>query len=330
MADVVTIQEVAKEAKVSVATVSRYINNPDIVSGKTRDKVEAAIRELKYEPSFLGRNLRKSESKLLIILIPGVSNPFYTKIVNGIEDVAFQYGYHILLCQTDSNPEREGIYFNLIKNQLADGIITMDPAVNRDRLAEIASEYPLVQCSEYDEKGIISFVSIDNEKAAYQAVEHLILKGQEKIALVNSNEKFLYARERKQGYLKALYDYGLQVNDAWIYTSNDLEFNDGRKALNYFMELTDKPTAIFSVSDILAIGALKECSVHELDVPHDMALIGFDGIDFSNMTNPSLTTIAQPMYKMGEISAEMLIRKIKGEETDSIILDHELIIQESS
>src|SRR5699024_11609117 len=114
------------------------------------------------------------------------------------------------------------------------------------------------------------------------------------------------------------------------YKLNEFEFKNLIKELNYFMKLTDKPTAIFSVSDILAIGALKECSVHELDVPHDMALIGFDGIDFSNMTNPSLTTIAQPMYKMGEISAEMLIRKIKGEETDSIILDHELIIQESS
>lgn len=330
MADVVTIQEVAKEAQVSVATVSRYINNPDIVSGKTKYKVENAIRELKYEPSFLGRNLRKAESKLLIVLIPGVSNPFYSKIVNGIEDTALQFGYHILLGQTDSNSEREEIYFNLIKNQLADGIITMDPAVNRDRLAEIASDYPLVQCSEYDEKGMISFVSIDNEKAAYQAVEHLILNGHKKIALVNSNEKFLYARERKQGYLKALCDNGLPMNTDWVFTSKGLEFNNGRKALQYFIQQEEKPTAIFSVSDILAVGVLKECNVQGLNVPTDMALVGFDKIDFSNMTNPSLTTIAQPMYQMGKNSAEMLIKKIKGEELASIILDHELIIRESS
>lgn len=330
MADVVTIQEVAKEAQVSVATVSRYINNPDIVSGKTKYKVENAIRELKYEPSFLGRNLRKAESKLLIVLIPGVSNPFYSKIINGIEDTALQLGYHILLGQTDSDSEREEIYFNLIKNQLADGIITMDPAVNRDRLAEIASDYPLVQCSEYDERGIISFVSIDNEKAAYQAVEHLILNGHKKIALVNSNEKFLYARERKQGYLKALHDYGLPMNADWIFTSEGLEFSNGRKALQYFIQQEEKPTAIFSVSDILAVGVLKECNVQGLNVPTDIALVGFDKIDFSNMTNPSLTTIAQPMYQMGKNSAEMLIKKIKGEEMKSIILDHELVIRESS
>src|SRR5699024_12695503 len=118
------------------------INKQDNVCSNACDKVEAVIREIKYKPSFLRRNLRKSESNLLIILIPGVSNPFYTKIINGIEDTAFQHGHHILLCQTDSSPEREGIYFNLIKNQLADGIITMDPAVNRDLLAEISNEYP--------------------------------------------------------------------------------------------------------------------------------------------------------------------------------------------
>src|SRR5699024_11646631 len=134
-----------------------------------------AIRELKYEPSFLGRNLRKSESKLLIILIPGVSNPFYTKIINGIEDTAFQHGYHILLCQTDSSPEREGIYFNLIRNQLAYGIITIDTAVNSDLLAEISHDYRVIQCTEHDEKGISSSVSIHNETTAYEAVEELNL-----------------------------------------------------------------------------------------------------------------------------------------------------------
>src|SRR5699024_10458695 len=140
------------------------------------------------------------------------------------------------------------------------------------------------QCSEYDEKGIISFVSIDNEKAAYQAVEHLILKGQEKIALVNSNEKFLYARERKQGYLKALYDYGLQVNDAWIYTSNDLEFNDRTTALNYFMDLHDTPPIIIYLSEISANVAVTDCRVATLDVPDDLTPRLIDGIEVAHTT----------------------------------------------
>src|SRR5699024_12099963 len=131
---------------------------------------------------------------------------------------------------------------------------------------------------------------------------------------------------RKQGYLKALHDYGLPINPDWMYTSEGLEFSNGRKALQHFIQQVEKPTAIFSVSDILAIGVLKECNVHGLSVPKDMALVGLDRKDFSNMTNPSLPTIPHPMYKLGEISAEWLIKKIKGENLDIVILDIDLII----
>jgi len=328
--DMATIQEVAQQAKVSVATVSRYINNPDIVAKATGLRVEEAIQDLNYEPSILGRNLRKSESKLLIVLIPSISNPFYIEIINGIEDTAIEQGYNILLCQTDSNPKREAIYFNLIKNQLADGIITMDPAVDRKNLTEISREYPLVQCSEYDEEGIISYVTIDNEQAAYHAVRHLIKMGHTKIAMINSNEKFLYARERKQGYVKALKESGLSIQPNWLYTTENLKFDSGRQAMKNLLNQDEWPTAVFAVSDILAIGALKEINAIGLHVPRDIAVIGFDKIDFSNMTDPTLTTVAQPMYKMGSTSAQMLIDKIAGKKTDSIILEHELIIREST
>ena len=328
--DMATIQEVAQKAKVSVATVSRYLNNPDIVAKATRLRVEEAIQDLNYEPSILGRNLRKSESKLLIVLIPSISNPFYTEIINGIEDTAIEQGYNILLCQTDSNPKREAIYFNLIKNQLADGIISMDPTVNRKNLTEIAKEYPLVQCSEYDEEGIISYVTINNELAAYHAVKHLIKIGHKKIAMINSNEKFLYARERKQGYERALKESGLSSYPGWVYTTDNLEFDSGRLAMKNLLNQDIRPTAVFAVSDILAIGALKEINATGLHVPEDIAVIGFDKINFSNMTYPTLTTIAQPMYQMGSMSAQMLINKISGKRTDSIILDHELVIREST
>lgn len=325
-----TIQEVAQAAKVSVATVSRYLNNPDIVAKATAQRVDEAIQELNYEPSILGRNLRKSESRLLIVLIPSISNPFYTEIINGIEDTAIEQGYNILLCQTDSNPSREAIYFNLIKNQLADGIISMDPTVNRQNLIEIAKEFPLVQCSEYDEEGIISYVTINNELAAYHAVKHLIKIGHKKIGMINSAEKFLYARERKQGYERALREFGLPIHSDWIYTAENLKFDTGRQAMGNLLNQDASLTAVFAVSDILAIGALKEINAQGLYVPEDIAVIGFDKINFSNMTDPTLTTIAQPMYQMGNMSAQMLINKIKGEKTESITLDHELIIREST
>lgn len=326
----VTIQEVAQAAKVSVATVSRYLNNPDIVAKATGQRVDKAIQDLNYEPSMLGRNLRKSESRLLIVLLPTISNPFYIEVINGIEDTAIEHGYNILLCQTDSNPKREAIYFNLIKNRLADGIISMDPTVNRQKLIEIAQSYPLVQCSEYDEEGIITYVTINNEQAAYHAVKHLIKIGHKKIALINSDEKFLYARERRQGYEKALKESGIKINPDWIYTTDYLEFDNGRQGMKSLLSKSETPTAVFAVSDILAIGALKEINLKGLEVPKDIALIGFDKISFSNMTYPTLTTISQPMYQMGSMSVNMLINKINGKKTESVILDHELVIREST
>ncbi|MBB6453647.1 alanine racemase [Salirhabdus euzebyi] len=324
------IQQVAQKAGVSVATVSRVLNKNTTVSPKTKLKVENAIRELNYEPSMLGRNLRNSESRLLLVLIPSISNPFYTEIINGIEDTAVSNNYNILLCDTDSNPQRENIYFNLIKNKLADGIISMDPAVNMQKLNELAATHSIIQCSEYDENGCIPYVTIDNELAAYRAVKHLIQSGHKKIALINSDEKFLYARQRRQGYEKALKEFHLPIFNEWMITSQQLGFEDGQQAMRKLLQLNEKPTAVFAVSDTLAIGALREINANQLKAPNDIAVVGFDNISFSNMTNPTLTTISQPMYKMGCVAANMLIDKIKGKDVSSVILDHELVIREST
>ncbi|MGN7402294.1 LacI family DNA-binding transcriptional regulator [Cytobacillus praedii] len=324
------IQQVAEKAGVSVATVSRVLNHAASVSTKTRLKVEDAIKELNYEPSMLGRNLRNSESRLLLVLLPSISNPFYTEIINGIQNTAIANSYNILLCETDSNPQRENIYFNMIKNKLADGVISMDPTVNRKKLTELAESHPVILCSEYDEGGSIPFVTIDSELAAYQAVKHLIRLGNKKIALINSDEKFLYARQRRSGYERALREFDLPIREEWIYHTRDLEFQNGVQAMRMLLELEEKPTAVFAVSDTLAIGALKGINGSGLHVPNDLAIIGFDNISFSNMTNPTLTTVSQPMYKMGVTAANLLIMSIKGEQVESVVLDHDLIIREST
>jgi len=324
------IQQVAKQAGVSVATVSRVLNGQNSVSARTRVKVEDAIRKLNYEPSMLGRNLRNSESRIWLVLIPSISNPFCLEIIKGIESVAISQNYSILLCETDSNPERENTYFDLVRKKMADGIISMDPAVNVETLKKLAEKYAIIQCSEYAEGSGIPYVTIDNEEASYRAVKHLIQIGHEKIALINSDEKYLYARQRKMGYRRALEEYGLQLNEEYIIHAQHLSFESGQQVMKKILHLQDRPTAIFAVSDLLAIGALKEINAQGLNVPSDIAVVGFDKIDFSNMTNPTLTTIAQPMRKMGTVAAKMLIDRIRGEEVDNVILDHELVIREST
>ncbi|WP_042146700.1 LacI family DNA-binding transcriptional regulator [Paucisalibacillus sp. EB02] len=323
------IQQIAKRAGVSVATVSRVLNHATSVSPKTRSKVEEAIKELNYEPSMLGRNLRNSESRLLLVLLPTIANPFYTEIINGIQDTAIASDYNILLCETDSKPERENIYFNMVKNKLADGVISMDPTVNMQRLNELAEHYPVILCSEYEEKGDIPYITVDSELAAYQAVKHLIKSGNEKVALITSDEKFLYARLRRAGYERALKEFHLQIRDEWIYHTKGLEFQYGVHAMRMLLKEEEKPTAVFAISDTLAIGALKAINM-EREGSDPIAIVGFDNISFSSMTNPTLTTISQPMYTMGCQATEMLLSRIKGEKVENIVLDHELIIREST
>lgn len=324
------IHDVARKAQVSVATVSRVLNKSSAVSFTTKIKVEQAITELNYEPSTLGRNLRKLESRLLLVMIPSISNPFYTDVIKGIEDTAINLDYNILLCQTNSNPKRESIYFNLIKNHLADGIISMDPTVNKKNLMDLAENHPIIQCSEYDIDGSIAYTTINNELAAYHAIRYLIKIGHTKIALLNSDEKFLYARERRQGYERALREFGIELDQSWMYNAESLGFEGGQQAMRQLLTHSNRPTAVFAVSDILAIGALNEIHASGLHIPKDIALVGFDNISFSTMTHPTLTTISQPMFKMGCMAANMIINKIQGKKVESIILDHDLVIREST
>ncbi|GAB2536122.1 substrate-binding domain-containing protein [Gracilibacillus alcaliphilus] len=325
-----TIQDVAKHAGVSVATVSRVLNTPSAVAEFTREKVEQAMQELDYSPSLLGRNLRNSESRMLLVLLPKVSNPFYLRIVEGIEETALDYGYNILLCQTHTKLEREKIYFNLLKNQLAAGAITMDPTISQEILSDMARQFPIVQCSEYDRDQNLSYVTIDSELAAYHVTKFLLKQGHRRIGLINVGKQFLYARDREKGYLRALKEFGVEFEEDWCYYADDVSFELGQLAMRSLLNKKKALTAVFAVSDLLAIGALKELNMQGICVPNDMAVAGFDKIDFTNMTHPTLTTVAQPTYKMGCISVDMLVKKIQGNKVEDVILEHELIIREST
>lgn len=325
------IEEVAREAGVSVATVSRVLNKSNAVAVNTRIKVETIIKKLNYEPNMLGRNLRRSESRMILALMPNMSNPFYTKIVHGIEDVARKSGYSVLLCQTDLNLEREKIYINLLKQKLADGLISMDPTLDKGTLKDVGVKYPIIQCCEYSEEVNIPYITIDNYNAGYKAVKHLLSIGRKRIALINSDNKFQYARLRQQGYKKAIEEAGLEYKEEYV-INGELDFESGQRAMKQLLSLEIKPDAVFLVSDVLAIGALKSLKEARVSVPEDIAIVGFDNIQFATMTNPSITTIAQPMYEIGCQSCKMLIEKIKNKEAkiDNIVMDFELIIREST
>lgn len=326
-----TIQEVAKEAGVSVATVSRVINNSEAVTNSTKEIVQSAIKRLNYKPNLIGRNLRRKETRLILILLPSISNPFYSTIVKGAEDVAHENGYNVLLCNTNSDINRERVYIELLRNKLADGLIFMASEVDKDELSGLTEKYPIVQCCEYKEGLSAYHVTIDNLSAAQKAVLHLIGLGHKRIGMISGKNEFVSTRQREAGYRKALEDSGIEFDLSLIKHGN-YGFKSGLRAANQLLSVKEKPTAIFAISDSMAVGAIRAVRESGLKVPSDIAVVGFDDISFAAMSEPPLTTISQPKYDLGCTAMEMLLKQIEGKEKEptEILLEHELIIRQST
>ncbi|MEY5098001.1 MAG: hypothetical protein RJA36_720 [Pseudomonadota bacterium] len=327
-----SIIEIAKRAGVSIATVSRVMNASATVRPQTRERVESVIAELGYRPNFLGRNLRTAQSRLLLTMVPDFGNPFYAEIVRGIDSVARKEGYHVLMCNTSEGLEADRTYFDLLRNHLADGAICLDPDTIQQALSREAGDLCWVACCEFDPGGQVPYVGIDNVRAAFDAVSYLIQRGHRRIALLNSDERFLYSRQRRQGYLDALSAAGLEPPAGGDITTLGLSYDHGRQALATMLSGGLRPDAIFAVSDTLAIGAMHGLRDAGLSVPGDVAVFGFDNIQLCTMVQPELSTVAQPMYELGETAATLLLRRMRqpDAEVDGVILGHELVIRDSA
>ncbi|SAL57169.1 LacI family DNA-binding transcriptional regulator [Caballeronia humi] len=329
----VSIADVAERAGVSVATVSRVLNGHTNVRQPTREKVLAAVAESGYRINELARNLRTAESRLLLTMVPDFGNPFYAAIVRGIDSVARQNGYFMLLCDTGADPLRERSYFDLLRGRRADGAICLDPAAVQKALAEEASALPWVACCEFDPAAGVPFVGIDNHAAAGDVVRYLTGRGHRKIALINSGHGYLYGRQRLEGYRDALRDAGIDPHPAWQIELDSLDYAAGEDAARQLASLDDdRPTAVFAVSDTLAIGVINGLRGVGLKVPDDVAVVGFDDIAVAAHIDPPLTTVAQPMQELGETAAHLLLRRLREPKVHvpGVLLPHRLILRRSA
>ncbi|CAB3637311.1 HTH-type transcriptional repressor CytR [Paraburkholderia rhynchosiae] len=331
-AEGLSIAGVARQAGVSVATVSRVLNAHENVRPATRDKVLAAIDASGYRVNELARNLRTAESRLLLTMVPDFGNPFYAEIVRGIDSVARQHGYFMLLCDTGADPGRERSYFDLLRRRRADGAICLDPATIQQALGEASGALPWVACCEFDPAVGVPYVGIDNYRAAGDAVRHLLSRGHRRIGLINSDIDYLYARQRQQGYLDALTDAGITPLDGWRMNLNSLDYEAGASAAATLMLSPDAPTAIFAVSDTLATGVLHGLRSIGKRVPDDVAVVGFDDISIAAQVDPPLTTIAQPMRELGETAARLLLQRLANPlaNVPGVLLPHRLVIRGST
>ncbi len=305
----VTIKDVAKAAGVSVATVSRVLNNSAAVSPAAAESVNDAIQKLGYSPNFLGRNLRKCETNVILAIIPSTDQTFYSGIIRGMQTAASEQGYDILLSTSNSTYSIEMRLLNMIFNRTVDAAILLGTQLDVKTLTELNKKHYIALCCERVEGADVLTVTVDDEGGAFEAVNAMIGMGHKKIGMVSTAVNSLSSHDREQGYIKALKENGIPFRKEYIYRGT-YDFIHGVKAFEYFMNLPDPPSAIFCISDILAASVVKKALSLGFKVGGDLSVCGFDNIMLSEMYTPGITTVEQPCYEIGRTVVQELIANI--------------------
>jgi LacI family repressor for deo operon, udp, cdd, tsx, nupC, and nupG len=325
-----SINVVAEHAGVSIATVSRVLNSSKPVNADTRERVEAAVAALGYRANAFARSLTRGESRLLLVLVPDFANPFFSEIVKGVESVTRRQGYSIILSGAPDTLARDSQSLEALYNRLVDGVISLANYHDLRPILKDAPGLPWVSCSEFNLDSGVPHVSIDHEQAAVDAVQYLINRGHRRIALLGADENYLWARQRRAGYVTALRRAGREIEPQLIRLARGTDYSFGMEAAGALLAQESPPTGLFAVSDTLAIGAIKAFRRAGRRVPEDIAVVGFDNISLSQVFEPALTTIAQPMFELGAAAANLLLERLAGANPGSLTLQHALVVRESA
>ncbi|MDT3394733.1 MAG: LacI family transcriptional regulator [Bacillota bacterium] len=327
---VAKIEDVAKKTGYSITTISRAINNHPYVSEKAKAKIFKAMRELNYYPNNIAQQFRGQGTKMIGVVISFITNPFFSYLVDAIEQYLSSKGYQVVILQTLESSEKELQYIEMLQKKQLDGLIMANLENDNDEVKQLISEGKIVLCNRYLGSEELPVIHIDEESAAYDATEYLIKKGYTQIAFCtggirNKND------HRFIGFSNALNDAGLTFNDA-LFFSGMRTIEDGNLWINdRVKENKLLPDAVFANGDEVAAGMLKGAQLNQLKVPRDLAIMGFDDQPIAALLSPTLTTIHQPIKLMGEYTAQVLLANINGDQApESPIFKAELVIRETT
>lgn len=333
----VTLKQIAKELDVSISTVSKSLKDSHEISEDTRQKVQAFAKLYNYKPNNIALSLKNKKTKTIGIIIPEIVHHFFATVISGIEQVANENGYNVIVCLSDESFDKEVINMELLANGSTDGFImslSKETMQKKDfhHIQEIISQgMPVVMFDRVTNDVFCDKVIIDDQQAAYDAITHFISKGFKKIALLTTVDYVSVGKLRTEGYLKALKDNGIEVNEDLIVKIEDID-NCSNKIRTL---IKDKEfDALFAVNELFAVTAIKLANKNEKKVPDDFSVIGFtDGI-ISQFSTPSISTVSQNGIKMGRKAAKMLIDRLEKEEEDELytteIIETELVLREST
>jgi len=322
----ITIYDVAREASVSMATVSRVVNGNPNVKPVTRKKVMDVIDRLGYRPNAVARGLASKKTTTVGLIIPDISNIFFAELVRGIEDIATMYKYNIILSNSDENTEKELHLLNTMLGKQVDGLIFMGSNITKDHITEFKkSPVPIVLAGSIEDSGEMPSVNIDYEQAAYDSVNFFISNGHTKIALIIGNREELISLKKLAGYKKALEEKNIPFKEEYI-VEGDFSYDSGIEAANRLSELDEKPTAVLVGADEMAVGVVNAIQDNGFKVPNDLEVISFDNTKLTLMVRPQVTTVVQPLYDIGAVAMRLLTKLMNKEEVEerAVVLPHRI------
>lgn len=327
-----TIEDVAAIAGVSIATVSRAINEPTKVADETRRRVNDAIARTGYTTNAMARSLRMRRSNMILILAPDVGDPNFSNILVGLETEASNRGYGVLIGNTQNDPERETDYLRFISSNQADGLILLTGHLpfGYGQDGSDARLPPMVAVNEPIPGSDVPFVGVDNFEGARIAAEHLISQGHRRIAFIGHSTSRAVNQLRERGYRAALEGNGIAIDPRMI-LDGDGTTESGRQATEHMFVRDVLPTAFLCINDATALGVIIALTARHYDLPREFSIMGFDDISFASFVTPSLTTMKQPRLRIGEAAMEVLLGLLEGKQPDTreVLLRSELVVRNS-
>ena len=331
-----SISDVARELQISVSTVSRALNDHASISDATKKRVWKMAKQLNYQPNHLAVGLRKGRSNLLGVIVPHIDGHFFTMVVKGIETVASKAGLNIMICQSNEDVTHERQNIETLINAQVDGILvslsrTTHDSKHFDKVRR--RDIPLVFFDRILDGLDVNAVVIDDRAGGYQSTRHLLAQGRRRVAHLGGPQHLNIYKDRYQGYLDALREFAVPFDESLVYIS-DMRLEDGARAVDKLLRLSQPPDALFSASDLSAVGAMQALKARGRRVPEDVAVTGFSNEMFSSFTEPMLTTIDQRCEQMGQ-SAVRLFLELRDEQAGQfsprrIVLQPDLLVRGSS
>ncbi|HEX3045770.1 MAG TPA: LacI family DNA-binding transcriptional regulator [Bacillota bacterium] len=326
-----TIKDIAKETNLSLGTISKFINGGNVLE-ENRVLIETAIKKFDFKVNELARGLKTNRTMVIGVLIPSLGNIFCTSIISNIENILLQNGYGAIICDYKEDPVLEYDKLTFLLNKMVDGIVMMPLKCDERQVTDIiAKGTPVVLIDRMIQGVNCDVVLVDNLNASYNAVEHLITNGHKRIGIITGPENIYTAQERLKGYIRVHEDYAMGI-DHNLVKYGDYHLQSGYDSLLQLLNLSNPPTAVYVTNYEMTLGAIIAINERNLKIPDDLSFIGFDNLELARIVKPSLSIVVQPVEQIGETAAQILLRRLKGDQIDFPVVERlktSLLIKES-